>query len=328
MTYPKMPILQETDNEILLFIHPRFKERAKVISGYKWDRLRRCWVYPRTKEISEALKIEFSEGFSSVTELEADGRQPSTQKSASIKFDGKIKQAEIIIDQIYADNNEKDLGRHRIDLLASENKLLQANINILKSEVQSYEEKLKESYFISQENLRLKQLLAEREIELKNAQIAKDRLQINVDQLRADFQQKFRNIEKELIPVRNGSTLIKQLKKLAIEASGEDTKFTNQIKALDINKDFTLKIHKALEIELRQILGSDNTNKKDNMSDLLRKVKEMKLLSDEAIELAYWIKNQRNVVAHVDGDEKTYKARAVLCLMTASMIWPELKRKS
>jgi hypothetical protein len=50
-----------TEEELLLFIHPALKERASAIGGYKWDAERRCWVYPRTRRVYDALVAEFGD---------------------------------------------------------------------------------------------------------------------------------------------------------------------------------------------------------------------------------------------------------------------------
>lgn len=53
--------IRETKNEYLLFIPPAQKERARGIQGRKWDPQRRCWVYPRTVRMYNALVAEFGD---------------------------------------------------------------------------------------------------------------------------------------------------------------------------------------------------------------------------------------------------------------------------
>ena len=51
--------LKETDREFLLFVPAPEKERARAIAGYRWNPNRRCWVYPKTPRVYDALLQEF-----------------------------------------------------------------------------------------------------------------------------------------------------------------------------------------------------------------------------------------------------------------------------
>lgn len=53
--------LEETDTEYLLRISYEQRDRAKAIAGRRWDEKRKCWVYPRTARIFDALIGEFGE---------------------------------------------------------------------------------------------------------------------------------------------------------------------------------------------------------------------------------------------------------------------------
>src|SRR5690349_11852374 len=51
--------IKQTDKEYLLFIPPVEKDRARAIAGYRWNPNRRCWVYPKTARVYDALLAEF-----------------------------------------------------------------------------------------------------------------------------------------------------------------------------------------------------------------------------------------------------------------------------
>lgn len=51
--------LKETDKEFLLFIPAPQKNRARSIEGFRWNPNRRCWVYPKTPRVYDALLAEF-----------------------------------------------------------------------------------------------------------------------------------------------------------------------------------------------------------------------------------------------------------------------------
>jgi hypothetical protein len=53
--------LRESDTQFLLFIHASQKERAKGIDGRRWDMDRRCWVYPKTPRVYDAIIAEFGD---------------------------------------------------------------------------------------------------------------------------------------------------------------------------------------------------------------------------------------------------------------------------
>jgi hypothetical protein len=53
--------IEETETEYLLKIPYEQRDRAKAISGWRWDEKRICWVYPRTARNYDALIGEFGE---------------------------------------------------------------------------------------------------------------------------------------------------------------------------------------------------------------------------------------------------------------------------
>src|SRR5215203_3016289 len=61
-----MIALKETDKELLLFIPAPHKERARAIAGYRWNPNRRCWVYPKTSHVYDALLAEFRDDLTEV----------------------------------------------------------------------------------------------------------------------------------------------------------------------------------------------------------------------------------------------------------------------
>jgi chromosome segregation ATPase len=70
--------LQETASEFLLFIHASQKERAKAIDGRRWDTERRCWVYPKTARVYDAIVAEFGDDM-----VACSVRRPSLQSASA-----------------------------------------------------------------------------------------------------------------------------------------------------------------------------------------------------------------------------------------------------
>ena len=73
-------ILEETDTELLLYIHISEKERAKGIRGRRWDPDRRCWVYPKNEETYNEILSEFGD------ELDDRSSSLATQSPAYAKL--------------------------------------------------------------------------------------------------------------------------------------------------------------------------------------------------------------------------------------------------
>lgn len=58
--------LRETENELLHFIPAPQKDRARAIQGFRWNPNRRCWVYPKTPHVYDALVAEFRDDLQDV----------------------------------------------------------------------------------------------------------------------------------------------------------------------------------------------------------------------------------------------------------------------
>jgi len=74
-----MARLIETATNYLLYIHASQKERAKAISGRRWDPERVCWTYPKTPSTYHAIIAEFGEEL-----VENTATPPATPANASV----------------------------------------------------------------------------------------------------------------------------------------------------------------------------------------------------------------------------------------------------
>lgn len=57
----RQAVLKESETEWLLFIHASQRDRAKKLDGRRWDPSRRCWVYPKSTAILQAIQQEFGD---------------------------------------------------------------------------------------------------------------------------------------------------------------------------------------------------------------------------------------------------------------------------
>jgi uncharacterized coiled-coil DUF342 family protein len=114
--------LKQTATEYLLFIHASQRERAKKIEGRRWDPDRKCWVYPKTEQVLNALLAEFPEirgtadsRRGSDAQSDKELKEQVAQMSETIKTltellkerDNKIAESESKLQQ--EDDNSEDL---------------------------------------------------------------------------------------------------------------------------------------------------------------------------------------------------------------------------
>src|SRR5262249_1117254 len=142
MTGTRHPVqLQETDSEFLLFIHAAQKERAKAIDGRRWDTERRCWVYPKTARVYDAIIAEFGDAM-----VACSVRRPSLQSAAaqtgslqeenqSLRSElGKIHNTLELISKGEASGTHPELQALEAALAARQNELSEARVRLQERE--------------------------------------------------------------------------------------------------------------------------------------------------------------------------------------------------
>jgi myosin heavy subunit len=300
--------LKQTDTEYLLFIPPAQKERARAIDGRRWDPDRKCWVYPRTVRMFDALIAEFGDDLLSIsitrpTRSEQNGPPAGAVRSAA---------------NLQAENQslKDDLAKIQESLEIIKN----ANGNAKTAEVQTLKVTL-----ASRETE-----LAEirRKLELQEKELHHTKQQLREIENKADQLQSQNNILQR--EVTNRQTNIEEIKaqlrrmivQYAIDASGKNTKFTQIIEKTEMNYSFCVAIGRELERELRQRLKVDE--KTTSLYDLIAQANDAGILTPDGVDLAHFIRKQRNKMAHDGADPQTYLARMVLSLYAAALLWPEL----
>lgn len=279
--------LDQTDSEYLLYISASQKERAKSIDGRRWDTERVCWVYPRTGRTYDALIAEFGDDLVSIKIT-----RPST------------------ISQVAKPNFQSENESLKKELAGIREMLT----SLPKSNDKATSD-LRDAY----------NQLALRESEIN---VLRQRAKMQDDEI-AELKKTISGLQGTIQGLRNQSankssafSFSKSLKNIAIESTGNDSKFKAFVENLELDENRTsIDLAKALERELRRLLKtSDNTLK---LHDLLSQARDANLLPPEAIELAHIIRKQRNIIAHGDGYSVTYPAREILALFAASLLWPE-----
>ena len=290
MPYPSKPILKSSDSEFLLFIHPVIKERAKVISGYRWDSIRKCWVYPKTQRVYKALISEFGD---------------------ELHIVGKVKPTPALDVPLKSPSD-------------TQNEALQEEINRLREQIKKFSQPDKDA--IKQEKT-LRDLISSREKEL--SEFRQELLNAEKELHKTKRELLKANTEIQTLRLshksrKSNTSLENILKEVALDATGNDSNFSSLLTRIKLDESLPLIIQRETENELRKLLGIPREDKSLNMFNLIQQASDTEILPRDAIDLAHTIRKQRNIVAHRDTYEKTYQARIILCLFAAALLWPEL----
>jgi hypothetical protein len=287
MGHTKKIILAQSDNNFLLFIHYKFKDRAKSISGYKWDSSRKCWLFPKNKNTYDAIIGEFG----SELIMEGISRSEILSKSPTI--------SEMVVQN---ENLKNELGKIQKSL-----ELISKTGNKNNNEL---EKKLAENENLILEKTKHISSLENKVFNLDN-ELTETRNRLNASQERNKVELGFDEFEKQVFD-------------LAVDATGGDKKFINLIDNLKLNNELPNKITKSLSNELFKMLDINPFDRDYNLARLLEEARDSQDLENDAFYLSQTIRRQRNIVIHESVHEKTYQARNLLCIFAAALVWPEL----
>jgi chromosome segregation ATPase len=284
----EIAILEETETEYLLKISYEQRDRAKAISGRRWDENRKCWVYPRTARIYDALIGEFGEDLVSCK---------ITRPTITNEKD--------IVESLRAENqNLRDQMTKMDELIESLTKAKHTTQSSTESEIQT-----------------LKLAFSILEKELKDS---RDRL-IDAEKEKSSLKQQVYEIKQEtsrIIKENAPKDFNNYLKELVKNATGGDRDFCAIVDRIGFSKSAPIEITKHLESALRNLLAIKDRNIK--LHELIAKGRDSEILNDEAIQLAHLIRRHRNILAHEEVDQRTNSARIILVLFAAALLWPLL----
>ena len=292
--------LQETTTELLLFIHATQKERAKAIDGRRWDPERKCWVYPRTGRVYDAIIAEFGDDM-----LTCSIKRPSpssvTEQTAALQQKNEDLREEL--NRIHNKLEGISTGNH--DGNRSEVRALEVALAARESELATLRQKLLECDTQAEA---LKSTAAATQAELQRLRAANTALQAEISGRKA-------------APVDPTTLLEKLVKEAAKDATGRHPKFTTLVDRYSLNQNLPNEFVKQLERELRKILDTDDRGL--TLHDLITMAKDAELLTEKGIDLAHSLRKHRNILTHENTDPRTYQARVLLCLFAAALLWPE-----
>lgn len=331
MLYQNIPTLARTQTEYRLFIHPEIKDRAKGIRGYKWDPHRRCWTYPLTKASLKALVTEFGDT------LEFAG-QPTPDSGQS---DG------LLVDlleriEIQAQNLQLTLEASELSDAKQE---LESRCSELEGEIAELSSRCSE---LRTNNAMLLHMAYGTEDMPPELSVVPDYVRVQLDERDATIEHLEAELDaaqRDLIEaIRQRDAALAErdeirhvaasqadhwsaagwAKEIALQATGNDDKFADVLRRIDLDDGLPRKMATFLARELHAMLSVPIADRRASLYELIREAGDEELLDADAVQLAHTIRRQGNVIAHSEGYAKTYPARSMLCLFAAALLWPEL----
>ena len=299
MVFPKHSIyITETETEFLLSIHASQKDRAKKIVGCRWVPDQRCWVYPKTARVYDALIEEFSDDLVGDLTIIRPGKLLET-KTEHIEVEAKDIKQEVekihktleLISGVKSEAKESETIILQRDLARKENELTK-----IRYRVQELERHLEEQRVNNQElNIAFKQLQETNQALKLNLESQSSQVSV------ADYKQWIREKAKD--------------------AAGGNKKFCLLVDRLHFNHSLPIDLVVEMEKELRRVLKCHDRS--ITLYDLLIQSNNEGILTSKELDLAHSIRKQRNLLAHEVIEKETLVARLLFCLFAAALLWSE-----
>lgn len=293
--------LTETETEYLLKIPASQKERAKSIPQYRWDASRVCWVYPKTVKSYDALIEEFGD------DLVRDLKIKRPDKNVPIKPE-----------DLQAENRglKETLSeiRKTLELLTRDSSSRRSETQELRSALAAKEEELAGVLH------RFRDL----EKQLKDREFTVQELSKDVQRLRAE-NKRFQEESKKQPDRDSQQGIHSWIRGVAKAGSDYDEKFCLVVERLRLDGELSAQVGIELESELRNILRPSERNL--TSYDLMKQAEDAGILDQRASDLAHLIRKQRNLSVHEITSDRCLKARGLLCLFAASLLWKELPKQ-
>jgi hypothetical protein len=305
--------IRETATELLLYIPASQKERARAIEGRRWEPERRCWVYPKTRRMYDALIGEFG-----------DDVVPGSVPPAPSVSPGEPRGEGNGGEQRWLDLNES-LQSQLQDLRDALDLLRQPGHGPASAAASDLYSTLvtKESEIAG-----LRARLREQENHVAEARVEAARLREQLDQ---EHQENtvLRNelVRQQESTMSNGRHFTAMIRGLAVETSGNDEWFQQIITDVRLTRDFAMLMVPRLEHALRDVLGIDDEDRV-SLFEMISQARDGQLLTEDAIDMAHLLRKQGNILKHGKPEPRTIPARGLLSLYAAAILWPELSIQS
>lgn len=330
-----------TDSEFWLYIPPEQKERAKKVWPRHWSTKEKCWIYPKNREVYDALLNEFGRGV--FLGLKTPHSSPASQPQNRAASSGASQQIpyadprnESRFEQMEAKIQEKDIRINKLSKLLEERtaELATAGAKINESKRASSQQIgiLQEKISLLQKNAQdsggLIGILKEKDTKIDELISANSDLKVKFDDLARELEDNKKRVKRlqEMDKLKDGladfdrRTTIDLLKSLADEGTGgSDVYFVRDVMSIEYNEMFCIELSKRLYFALQKITGEN-----EDLFSLIKTAEELGILSDEAIDYAHTIRKQGNTIRHSSVDKRTYSLRNAYAFVAAALLWPLL----
>lgn len=305
-------LIARSGDEIHVSVPFALKDRAKKISGYRWNPALKVWAFPNTQAIFSELIAEFGdnarvEGF--------DNAAPQTQKrppepTVQDQLNEKIKSQEALLQKQSA-----ELADLRVELRGKATALdtLEKHLASKNSELDQAIKQIA-SLKVAPEEQKLKQSI---EFWKRSA---------------ADAERKYEALLKETSQPKTATTVpptattsadpFVQIVSRAISIAGRDRDFEVTVNNTTLSRA-PLDLATAAEKKLRKSLGISSSDRRDFIA-VIREAAEARVISDEARGLLNFVRQNRNRVAHDQLNQSELWARSCIAILATSIVWPEL----
>ena len=210
--------ISETETEYLLFIPYGQRERAKGITGRRWDFERQCWIYPRNIRMYNALIGEF-----------ADDLTPSS----SFTLPPTLDKREVQKEDEQKSEFQKEIARLRKTL----------------SDINTTGESTAESI------RSLSEMLSTKEEEIQSFKAESDKKDRENDKLRRQMAQLQAETKKPSASTET-SLFVDSIKDITVKATGDDPLFGEYFRNLNIDENLPVELGRWLETHLKKVLNS------------------------------------------------------------------------
>ncbi len=304
----EIDIKQTSSHYLLRGLPYAQRVRAKRIPGYAWDPDRRCWKYPRSEAVRQALIQEFG------CELpgDLDGQSVPRQRLAKAA-NTNLAQEGMAIPDLADVQKQLTIAQASYSAVLTELSSLKTRVegqdkaaDLVRRELLSSQHKYMETV---RELEACKNHLAEARSALKTALEQNDRLTKKADEPSAN--------------------LDRMLMKAAINCCDKDPSFARLVETHEFGESLPVFLLSKITDTLIELLGPREFGTA-TFGKVLDAAKDKGLLSREGLDMAHLVKKTRHLVAH-EGHKlhpKTKMARTIICLFAAALVWRELSTKT
>lgn len=301
--------LTQTASELLLYVPSSEKERAKAIPGRRWNSDRKCWAYPKTRVVYEAIIAEFGKELPPREATAQSERHdvPAQHPPMSSALYPPVREAEIL---------QTELLRIRQAL----DEMRDADATSRETQVAALEAKISER---ERELSELRQALSVLQDQLRQSDMDLAEMRRQLSQAQDEQKDLRQELERAVAATKMSSKqFVTYSKNLALTLVARDPQFARLCKELNSPRTFPVAVRKELEVALRRKL--DISGSAVDLRQLLDEARERQMFSQTERNLAYLLRSEGNAAAHEHADADSVWPRCLMVMYAIALLWPAL----